>query len=308
MAERSAVPDIVKLIKRAIYINRNFNCQDKLEIRCILMNNGDFIKIEFELRTQDDGKLLATNKEELAKQNDIYNEEMHYGPSVIIVGSDNLLKKVNESFLTAEPDKEVRVEMSPQDAYGERDPKNIKVHTYREFEKNHIDPEVGKEIILNNRRGKVLSVTPGRILVDYNHQWAGKKVVYIYTIKDVLKTDMEKMKALVDMYYSYKSDQFTLEETPDKISITIPEGAKFDAAWMEAKFEIINQARNHIKGKDFVIVEIYEGSKPEEKQPTDEENKEKSESHEETTNVPADEKVGEEGTEEGVKGTAEQEH
>jgi len=77
---------------------------------------------------------------------------------------------------------------------------------------------------------------------------------------------------------------------------------------MEAKFEIINQARNHIKGKDFVIVEIYEGSKPEEKQPTDEENKEKSESHEETTNVPADEKVGEEGTEEGVKGTAEQEH
>ncbi|MCL5665785.1 MAG: FKBP-type peptidyl-prolyl cis-trans isomerase, partial [Candidatus Thermoplasmatota archaeon] len=111
------------------------------------MNNGDFIKIEFELRTQDDGKLLATNKEELAKQNDIYNEEMHYGPSVIIVGSDNLLKKVNESFLTAEPDKEVRVEMSPQDAYGERDPKNIKVHTYREFEKNHIDPEVGKEII-----------------------------------------------------------------------------------------------------------------------------------------------------------------
>ncbi len=228
------------------------------------MNNGDFIRIEYEMRAGDDNRLVATNNEELAKQSEIYQEDVHYGPSTVIVGSENLLAKVNESFLSAEKDKEVVVEMTPAEGFGDRDPKNIRVHTYREFQKNNIDPAVGNEIVLNNRRGRILSVTPGRVLVDYNHQWAGRKIEYRYKVVEVIEGDVEKVKALIDMYYAYRSDQFEIKEGKNKIDITIPENSKFDPAWIEAKFEIVNQTRSHIKEKDIYIIEKYE-KPPEEK-------------------------------------------
>ncbi len=229
------------------------------------MNDGDFIKINYEMRAGEENKLVATNNEDIAKENDIYNEDSHYGPSMIIVGSDNLLAKVNESFLSAEKGKEVVVDMLPADAFGERDPKNIRVHTYREFQKNNVDPVVGNEVVLNNRRGRVLSVTPGRVLVDYNHQWAGRKVQYKYTIVDVIEKDLDKIKALVDMYYAYRSDQFQFKEGKGKLEITIPENSKFDPAWIEAKFEIVTLARKYLKERDIYIVEKYE--KPPEEKP-----------------------------------------
>lgn len=228
------------------------------------MNDGDFIKIDYEMRTGEDKKLVATNNEELAKKNDIYNEESHYGPSMIIVGSDNLLTKVNESFLKAQKGKEVVVSMSAEEAFGNRDPKNIKVHTYREFQRNNIDPVVGNEVMLNNRRGRVLSVTPGRVLVDYNHQWAGRKVEYKYTVVELIENDLDRVKALVDMYYAYRSEQFEFKESKGKLDITIPETSKFDPAWIEAKFEIVTQARKYLKDRDIFVIEKYE-KPPEEK-------------------------------------------
>lgn len=269
------------------------------------MKDGDFIRIEYEMRAGDDSKLVATNNEELAKQNDIYEEDGHYSPSIIIVGADNLLPKINESFLTAEKGKEVTVEMTAAEGFGERDPKNIRVHTYREFQKNNIEPAVGNEIVLNNRRGRVLSVTPGRVLVDYNHQWAGRKIVYKYTVVDVIEKNLDKMRALVDMYYAYRSAQFTFEEGDGRIDLTIPETSKFDPAWIEAKYEIVNNARKYLKESDIYVIEKYE-KPPEEKveeKPSEEpapeeapaEAEEKPSEHEEAGEAKAEQ--GEKGTE-----------
>lgn len=273
------------------------------------MNNGDFIKIDYEMRAGEDNKLVATNNEELAKQNEIYHEESHYGPSTMIVGSDDLLQKVNESFLSAKKDKEFVVEMSPAEAFGDRDPKNIRVHTYREFQKNKIDPEVGKEIFLNNRRGRVLSVTPGRVLVDYNHQWAGRKVVYKYKITDIIEGDLDKIKSLIDMYYGYRSDQFEFSEDDKSLSMTVPEISKFDPAWIEAKFEIINLARKYVKDKDIFITEKYE-KPPEEKVEEQPEEKETVEGEPKKEEAPAaeetpseHEETGETEAEQGKEGT-----
>ena len=53
------------------------------------------------------------------------------------------------------------------------------------YSRKEINPVVGQEISLNNRRGKVLSVTPGRVLVDYNHPLAGKTIYYKYKVNQV---------------------------------------------------------------------------------------------------------------------------
>ena len=42
-----------------------------------------------------------------------------------------------------------------KDAYGMRDNKNIKVVTMREFQRNKINPEIGKEVNINNKVGEI---------------------------------------------------------------------------------------------------------------------------------------------------------
>ena len=47
-----------------------------------------------------------------------------------------------------------------------------------------------KEVRINNRRGKVISVSPGRVLVDYNHQWAGKDVFFEFMSSLIISEDI----------------------------------------------------------------------------------------------------------------------
>ena len=221
------------------------------------MEDGDFIKIDFEMRLGNEKKLVATNEEKLAKDNGIYDPDTKYKETTLIIGSEGIFKEINESLKSSEVGKEVEVEIPMASAYGARDPNNIKVHTMREFQKNKIDPVPGQEVRINNRRGKVISVSPGRVLVDYNHQWAGKDVFYKYTVKGKLETEDEKISAIIDMSYSKGVDNFTISAVDSTANITVPEEAKFDIEWLDAKFRIVDLIRKHLPSFKIVISEEY---------------------------------------------------
>ncbi|EQD70187.1 FKBP-type peptidyl-prolyl cis-trans isomerase [mine drainage metagenome] len=63
------------------------------------MNNGDFIKIDYSMRVGDEKKLVSTSIEQLAKDNSIFNENNKYGPISVIVGADQVFKKIDDSFV-----------------------------------------------------------------------------------------------------------------------------------------------------------------------------------------------------------------
>lgn len=230
------------------------------------MNEGDFIKLDFTMMIGEDKKIVATNLEKVAKENDIYDDKTRYRDAVMIVGSDKIFQEINDSFKNAEVGKEEEVKIEAANAYGIRDTKNIKVHTVREFQRHNIDPVVGEEVNLHNKTGRVMSVTPGRVLVDYNHQWAGKPVYYKYTIKELLENDLDKVKAIVDMNYNVDSEKFEFDLKNGEVSITVPEEAKFDPAWFEAKYRIVNDMRQSLKGINVSFVEKYTNEKEEEKE------------------------------------------
>lgn len=254
------------------------------------MNDGDFIKLDYEMSIGDEKKVVATNLEKVARDNDIYDEKMRYRDAVLVVGSENIFNEINESFKAAEVGKEVEVSIKAENAYGVRDPKNIRVHTIREFQRHNIDPVVGEEINLNNKHGKIISVTPGRVLVDYNHQWAGKDVYYKYTVKEVVKDNLEKIKSIVDMNYTMDLDKFEFSLDKDEASIVIPEDAKFDPVWIEAKFRIVSEVRKYLPDLNVSIVEKY--LKPEKPAEEKEEAKEEAPAEEKKVEK-AEEKVEE---------------
>lgn len=231
------------------------------------MNDGDFIKVNFEMYVGEDRKLVSTTNMQLAKEKDIFDEKQKYREAVLIVGSENIFKEINESFKKAEEGKEYEVEIKANDAYGLRDPKNIKVHTFREFQRQNIEPSIGQEVSLNGRRGKVVSITPGRIIVDYNHQWAGKDVFYKYSVTGKVEDNSGKVKALIDYNYNVDSESFEVREVDSEIEVVVPEQTKFDPMWLESKYRIVSDVRKYLPGKTVKLSEVYkvEEEKSEEK-------------------------------------------
>lgn len=234
------------------------------------MNDGDFIKVEYEMRAGEDKKLVMTSDEKLAKDNDIFDEHTRYGAVTIIIGSDQVFQKINESLLKAEKDKDYEVDLTPEEGYGVRDPKNIKIHTYREFKKQNIDPVPGMEVHINNRHGKVLSVTPGRVLVDYNPPLAGRNIQYKYNIKEILESDHAKVLSLVAMNYPVEESKIQVTVADKQATVDVPEEAKFDPIWIEAKFRFVNDVRKYLPGVTVILSEKYEPT-PEPEKPAEEE-------------------------------------
>ena len=85
------------------------------------MENGDFVKIKFEMRIGSDKQLVATSDETLAKENDIYDPEQKYGEGVLVVGSEDIFKEINDSLLGSKIGEEHEVEIKAESAYGQRD-------------------------------------------------------------------------------------------------------------------------------------------------------------------------------------------
>ena len=261
------------IYKYSLCLPQNVHSGEKME-------NGDFIKINFEMRLGNDKKLVATNQEKIAKENNIFDEEGKYRETVLIVGSEEIFKEINESFRAAKIGSENEVHIPVADAYGARDSANIKVHTMREFQRNKIDPVPGQEVRINNRKGKVISVSPGRVLVDYNHPWAGRDLFYKYSITGKLETAGEKANSIVDMNYSKGSGKFEISENGDTITIQVPEEAKFDIEWLDAKFRVIDSIRKNIPKYKVLVSEEYlpkEEEKPEEEKGKEEIAEEKQE-------------------------------
>lgn len=88
------------------------------------------------------------------------------------------------------------IEVEPRDAYGEWNRKLLRMVTARKLE----DPEksaVGDEIKINGRTGVIKFMSSGRVQIDYNHKYAGKKIRYDFTVTDLLDANKAKIEAIL---------------------------------------------------------------------------------------------------------------
>jgi FKBP-type peptidyl-prolyl cis-trans isomerase 2 len=248
------------------------------------MEKGDIIRWEFEAWIVEDGNevLFDTTNEDLAKEQGIHDPNVRYGPMVSIVGAGRLIKGIEEELLKAEIGKEYEVTIPPEKAYGERDPKLVKIHSYRELARQKIEPEVGKEVIINNKRGRIVTVTPGRVVIDFNHPLAGKTLKYKFKIVEKVKDEAEKVRAIIEMDYGKDVDKFNIELKDEDIIIELPDVCKYDSNWAVAKYAIVGDIRDYVANKNVKFVEVY--SKKEEnkeEEPTEEIEEETKEGSEE---------------------------
>ncbi len=163
-------------------------------------NDGDFLEIEYTARDAADDSILATTSEKAAKDAGIYSKDSHYGPVLVVLGANAVVKGLDRELRGMSVGQDRSFTLKPDDAFGARNEDLVKVMPLSEFRSQKVDPYPGMRINLDNVTATVKSVGSGRVIVDANHPDAGKDIKYEVKIAKHLQTEPEKVEALCRTY------------------------------------------------------------------------------------------------------------
>ena len=176
---------------------------------------GDFIAFEF-IASMKDGEVFDTNVEAEAKKLG-YKEKVK--PSIICIGQKMVVQGLDNALEDKEIGKDYSVDLTPKEAFGNRDSSLIKTYPLKAFHARNINPTPGMVLALDNTLAKVISASGGRVILDLNNPLAGKNVVYKFKIIKKIDKIEEKAEALRDFLYN---QPFELEIKEKELIIKAP--------------------------------------------------------------------------------------
>ncbi|MDL2246995.1 peptidylprolyl isomerase [Methanobrevibacter sp. OttesenSCG-928-K11] len=204
------------------------------------IKEGDFVKIDFTGKIAETGDVFDTTYEETAKDADIFVEEKTYAPIPIVVGGNHLLPALDEAIVGMKKGDSKNLEVESKDAFGDRDSSLIELIPVKEFKKQGMTPVPGMKITAENNTGKILTVNGGRVKVDFNHELAGKDLVYDFEVVEVIEDDEEKIKSMIQLHYAYPNmdiDKTEITFDGKVVNIKLDEITKFDQkSYMDVTF------------------------------------------------------------------------
>jgi peptidylprolyl isomerase len=189
---------------------------------------SDFIIVDYTGKVKETGEVFDTTSEEIAKENKLYKEGEIYEPRLVVIGEGWVLKALDEALNTFKLKKKKSVEISPEKAFGQRDPEKVKLVPLRRLAARGITPKMGAQIEYDKRLATVRTVGSGRVTLDFNPPLAGKTLFYEVTVKKKLKTDKEKISALVHRRIpAVEDEKFGFKVGKAKVTVDMPDEALY---------------------------------------------------------------------------------
>jgi len=165
-----------------------------------------------------------------------------------------LLKGFDEYLEGKEIGKKYTLLLKPDKAFGKRNPQMIKTMPIKIFHEKQMNPYPGLTVQMDNYIAKVLSVSGGRVSVDFNNPLAGKDITYEFTVKRKVDDDKEKINALQDFFFRAR---FDFEVIDKKVKFNKPEIKPF--------IDIFKERFKLMTGLDFEVEETKEIEEKKEK-------------------------------------------
>jgi len=174
------------------------------------LQKKDFIEIEFTGRVKD-GDIFDSNiRENLKKLHQGHSHEIEAKPAIICLGKGMFLKAIDD-FLIGKEIGNYEIELSPEKAFGARLPQLVQKVPMKIFSSQKLNPYPGEVFNFDGRLAKVLSVSGGRVMVDFNHPLAGKNVIYEIRVLRKVEDLNEKIKAVIDFLFR-REFKFSFQE------------------------------------------------------------------------------------------------
>jgi FKBP-type peptidyl-prolyl cis-trans isomerase 2 len=214
--------------------------------------DGDFLEVEYSAWSGADNSLISTTDEKKAKEANIFEKDVHYGPVLVVLGSNRVIKGLDRSLREMAPNEQKRFTFKPDEAFGERIPDLVRVMPLAEFRKHDIDPYPGLKVNLDNATAIVKSVNSGRVIVDANHPYAGQEITYEIKVVKHLTSEKDKVKALGKTYNVEPSSVEVKEKT---LEMTFNNSVKKNSDYFIGKANLIASVFSYLKEFESVKVE-----------------------------------------------------
>ena len=231
---------------------------------------------EFDGWVQETGTLFDTTHEAVAKENKVFDEKAVYEPLPLLVGRGRLFPGLEKSLAEAEVGKEYELLLTSEEGAGPRDPKLVGLFPLRDFLKQEIMPEIGREVTIKNKTGYISAVTAGRVRVDFNNKLAGRGLKYKYKIVSEPETAQDKLNAVLKMDYG-TTDGFSAEFDEKKAVVKMPDVCKYDQKWLLSKYRVVSDLRELLDIETIQFIEEY--AKAEKKEKSEETHEHSHEGH-----------------------------
>ncbi|MEM1535773.1 MAG: peptidylprolyl isomerase [Candidatus Pacearchaeota archaeon] len=181
---------------------------------------NDLVEVEFTASLKDGTVFDTTNEEEARKAGLIdENYKREFKPLKIFIGKKEVIEGFDKALEGKEIGKEFEIEISAKEGYGLRDANLIRTLPLHAFEQK---PVRGMFVNVNGFVAKVISVTGGRILVDFNNPLAGKDLVYKFKILRIIEDDKEKLEVLAEKF----NLKIKVDNSGEKLKVVFEEAPK----------------------------------------------------------------------------------
>ena len=147
-----------------------------------IIKNGDTVSVNY-VGKLEDGTIFDTSLKEVAIEAGKYNQMRNYEPLTFTVGVGQMIKGFDEGVVGMQVGEEKTLTIPPEEAYGE-----YREEFAREIPNNNVNftPEVGMKLATDNGlTGTITDVNENNFVVDFNHELAGKTLIFSVTIVSV---------------------------------------------------------------------------------------------------------------------------
>ncbi len=185
------------------------------------VKHHDFIEVDYTGKLTD-GTIFDTTVEEVAKKNNFFSEKQKFGSIVICVGEQQILPGLDAGLVDKEIGQEFTITLTPENAFGKRDIKNLKIVPISTFKQHKMNPYPGLQIDVDGQMGTVMRLSGGRVTVNFNHPLAGKEIVYEVKVHRKLTDTKEKIIAFLNTSLKVPLNNINVEIKEGSASVTMP--------------------------------------------------------------------------------------
>lgn len=144
---------------------------------------GDRVRVDYVGRFEN-GSVFATSDPDVASEHGLADaqgrEREDFSPLSFTVGRGDVVAGLEDAVVGMTAGETATVTMPPADAYGEYDDDRVRKYDPEAFESMvGRPPAVGGHVeAQNGLHGDVVAVTEDAVTVDFNHELAGKTLVF----------------------------------------------------------------------------------------------------------------------------------
>ncbi len=185
------------------------------------LQRHDFVELDYTGKLAD-GAIFDTTNEQIAHQSKLPHQHGSLHSPIVCIGERQVLPGLDQDLEGKEVGKEYSVVLPPEQAFGKRDVKNLRIIPMGTFKEHKVQPQPGLQVDVDGERGIVTSIAGGRVVVNFNHPLAGKEITYTYTVKRKITDTAEKVKSFLSSMLGMPQDKLSVAMHGEKAVVTLP--------------------------------------------------------------------------------------